>query len=32
MWKEIPESEKVQMEAENSIYEPEEVDYNYRKR
>lgn len=32
MWKEIPESEKVQMEAENSIYEPEEVDYNYLKK
>lgn len=31
-WKEIPESEKVQMEAENSIYEPEEVDYNYLKK
>lgn len=32
MWKEIPESEKVQMEAENSIYETEEVDYNYLKK
>ena len=32
MWKEIPESEKVQMEAKNSIYEPEEVDYNYLKK
>lgn len=32
MWKEIPESEKAQMEAENSIYEPEEVDYNYLKK
>lgn len=32
MWKEIPESEKVQMEVENSIYEPEEVDYNYLKK
>lgn len=32
MWKEIPESVKVQMEAENSIYEPEEVDYNYLKK
>ena len=32
MLKEIPESEKVQMEAENSIYEPEEVDYNYLKK
>lgn len=31
-WKEIPESEKAQMEAENSIYEPEEVDYNYLKK
>lgn len=32
MWKEIPESDKAQMEAENSIYEPEEVDYNYLKK
>lgn len=32
LWKEIPESEKAQMEAENSIYEPEEVDYNYLKK
>lgn len=32
MWKEIRESEKVQMEAKNSIYEPEEVDYNYLKK
>lgn len=32
MWKEIPESEKAQMEAENSIYELEEVDYNYLKK
>lgn len=31
-WKEIPESDKAQMEAENSIYEPEEVDYNYLKK
>lgn len=31
-WKEIPESDKAQMEAENSIYEPEKVDYNYLKK
>lgn len=32
LWKEIPESEKLQMEAENSIYEPENIDYNYLKK
>ena len=32
LWKEIPESEKIQMEAENSIYQPESVDYDYLKK
>lgn len=31
-WKEIPEYEKDQMEAENSIYQPETVDYTYMKK
>lgn len=32
LWKEIPESEKAQMEAENSIYEPDTIDYDYLKK
>lgn len=31
-WMEIPESKKAQMEAENSIYEPSDIDYNYLKK
>lgn len=32
LWKEIPESEKAQMEAENSIYETDTIDYDYLKK
>lgn len=31
-WMEIPESKKAQMEEENIIYEPDEVNYNYLKK
>lgn len=32
LWKEIPESEKTQMEVENRIYEPSYIDYYYLKK